>query len=236
MPTRVDDIVADVITELSQVPGVVTQIYASDRIRQFVQDAWQLEIEEIWWPEYMVWLSVPLDGTTGMLAGDLIGPISAIESFSDIAMVMPIDSNKRLRILPPSANPFTIVSSSGRAMYMAPDTTVPNRPFKVYPPTATGNVAVWARQHNALPFSGSDLVYLDRLLLTYDAAWMYSVDDGTVPQQVAKYQQLAVKRRKQMIAGAAQQKIELDPRFAFDDPLMAGIDTSSFVLDQDPLA
>jgi hypothetical protein len=47
----------------------------------------------------------------------------------------------------------------------------------------------------------------------YDAAWMYCVDDGTVPAQVNKFQMLAGNRRKQLKAGFAQQPLELDPRF-----------------------
>ena len=46
----VGDVVNDVITELSQVPGIATQLYASGRIRQHVQDAIQLEVNEMWWP------------------------------------------------------------------------------------------------------------------------------------------------------------------------------------------
>jgi hypothetical protein len=234
MATRVDDIVQDVITELSQVPGVATQLYASDRIRQFVQSAWLLEIEEMWWPDYMMWFNIPIDGVTGMLTQDLVGPISSISDFGDIAMVMPSDSNKRLRILPPGMNPFTFVSSSGRPVYMAPDYSAKNRPFKVYPATATGNVAIWARQRNAVPFSSDDLVYLDRLLLMYDAAWMYSIDDGTVPAQATKYQQLAVKRRKQMMEAFAQQPLALDPRFP-DASIMDGIDNTTFTVGVHPI-
>jgi hypothetical protein len=215
MPTKVDDIVNDVITELSQVPGVITQMYSSGMIRQFVQDAWLLEIDEMWWPEYMMWFNVPLDGTTGSLTQTLTGPISTIADFSDVAMVFAADSNKRLRTLPPSMNPYTIDAGGvgGRPLYVSADATVVGRPFRVWPATATGNVAVWARQRNVLPFSGTDLVYLDRLLLMLDACWMYTVNDGSVPQQVQKFQQLAAKRRVQVLAGNAQQPLQLDPRF-----------------------
>ena len=46
----VQDVVKAAITELSQVPGLATQIYATPRLQQFVQDAFQLELEEMWWP------------------------------------------------------------------------------------------------------------------------------------------------------------------------------------------
>jgi hypothetical protein len=211
MSTRVDDIVADVITELSQVPGVATQLYSSDRIRQYVQDSWLLEIEAIWWPQYMMWFNVALDGVTGIPTTDLTGPISSIDDYGDIQLVFPIGSNKRLRELPPGMNPYLM--SGGATRYVSADATVPHRPLRVWPQSATGNIAIRARQNEAIPFTSTSTVLLDRLLLTYDAAWMYTVDDGTVPQQVMKYQQLATKRRQQMIASANQQPLELDPRF-----------------------
>jgi hypothetical protein len=95
---------------------------------------------------------------------------------------------------------------------------------------------VWARQHNTLPLSDNDQIYIDDLLLRYDACWMYCIDDGTVPAQVNKYQMLATKRRQQLKASLMQQPLELDPRFpsgaiVYDEPSQ-----DWFTLDQDPLA
>ena len=229
--TSIGDIVADVITEISQVPGVATQIYASDRIRQFLQNAWQLEITEMWWPAYMHVQTVALDGTTGALAADLKGPISFIDDYDDIQSVFPEGSNRKLRELNQSINP-TALTSGATTWYVQPDYTYAHRPFKVYPPDSTGNVVVVARQRHGLPFTNETLVYIDRLLLMYDACWMYTVDDGTVPAQVNKFQMLAGNRRKQLKAGFAQQPLELDPRF----PGVPVLGTTWFTVDADPLA
>jgi hypothetical protein len=56
MPVVVSNIVSSVINLLSQVPGIATQIYASNRIQQHVQDAFLLELEEMWWPDYMCFI------------------------------------------------------------------------------------------------------------------------------------------------------------------------------------
>jgi hypothetical protein len=84
----------------------------------------------------------------------------------------------------------------------------------------------------------TDKVYLDPLLLLFDACWMYSVDDGTVPAQVNKYQVLAANRRKKMIAQYSQHPIALDGRYNWQDMVATdgGWDGDFFVLDQDPLA
>jgi len=101
MPTLVSNIVNAVINELSQVPGIATQIYSAGRIQQHVQDALLLELEEMWWPDYMTYIGpIPLDGTTGSLTQDLVGPLATITEYRDIAAVYPENSNRKLRELP----------------------------------------------------------------------------------------------------------------------------------------
>jgi hypothetical protein len=220
MVCLISDVVSDVITEISQVPGIATQVYASPRIRQYVQDAVLLEIEELWYPDYMEYFTVQPNGTTGQLSADMVGPISPITQFGDLAYVWPPNSNKPLNKLPPRMNPNMIVvnsaSTGGGRLYISPDYSFPNRPFRVWPKTASDALTVWARQRPKLPVADSDKVYVDRLLLTYDAAWMYVTDDGTVPGQVDKFNKLAIKRRSQVHAGFATGSLPLDARQAQD--------------------
>ena len=90
-------------------------------------------------------------------------------------------------------------------------------------------------QRPRMPFDTTDTVYIDGLLLQYDACWMYAVDDGTIPAQVNKFQVLAQKRRTMMKAAFSVHPLQLDPRYGVDD-MLHGIDNTSFVLDTDPLA
>jgi hypothetical protein len=71
-------------------------------------------------------------------------------------------------------------------------------------------------QEPKLPITDPDKVYVDRLLLTYDAAWMYVTDDGTVPAQVAKFEMLAKKRRQQVQSNFNNQPLPLDARVIAD--------------------
>ena len=218
----VSDIVSNVITEISQVPGVATQVYSADRIRLFVENAYQMELQEMWWPNYMYYQSVGVDGVTGSITSDLKGPLSFIDDYGDIAVIYGPGTNRKLRELNQSINP-TLMTTGLDTWYVVPDYSVQHRPFKVYPITSTGPVLVWARQRNTLPLALTDDLKLDPLLLRYYACWMYAVDDGTVPAQVNKYQLLATKRRQQLKASLAQQPLELDPRFpsgaiVYDEP------------------
>src|SRR6185436_19648934 len=98
MPTLVSDIVNAVITELSQVPGIATQIYSAGRIQQHVQNALKLEMEELWWPDYMTYIGpIPLDTGTGKLTQDLVGPLATITEYRDIAAVFPNSTSRKLR-------------------------------------------------------------------------------------------------------------------------------------------
>lgn len=236
MPAIVQDIVNAVINELSQVPGVATQIYASGRILQHVQDALLLEIEEMWWPDYMTYIGpIGLDGVGGYLTADLVGPLGTITEYHDIAAVFRDGSNRKLREFPQSMNPL-LIKNGLSTFYMIPDYTSPARPFKVFPPDSSISVVVWARQRPKLPLGLQDKVYIDQLLLQYDACWMYSVDDGTVPAQVNKFQVLAQNRRTKIKAAFSTQPLELDPRFPSGTGIIQQTDDTFFVLDGDSLA
>lgn len=229
LPT-VGDVVSDVITELSQVPGIATQLYASGRIRQHVQDAIQLEINEMWWPFLMWYQKVPLDGVNGLLTQDLKGPISFIDDYADIQAVWPDGSNRKISELPQSVNPFNLTSTASTPVFLSADATIPHRPIRFWPQNTQGSVVILARQVPDIPVTDNSPFYLDRLLITYDACWMYCVDDGTVPQQVQKFQILAVKRRKQMLSGFSQHPVLLDPRFPADPALIDDIAPGSFTI------
>ena len=230
----VQDVVKAAITELSQVPGLATQIYATPRLQQFVQNAFLLEVEEMWWPMLMWYQNVAIDPATGLLAADIAGPVSGVDEYGDVAAVYRDGTNDKINELPQSINPFALMGSGG-VRFISADSTIDHRPFRVWPSGVSGNVAVWARQRPSMPMALTDKVYLDPLLLLFDACWMYTVDDGTVPAQVNKYQVLAANRRKKMLARYSQHPVALDTRYNWQDMLDQS-DSSFFVLDQDPLA
>jgi hypothetical protein len=233
MPAVVGDIVNAVINLLSQVPGFVTQTYASGRILQHVQDALLLELEEMWWPDYMAWIG-PIPIENGIPTIDLVGPLATITEWRDVAAVFPTDSNKKLSELPTNINPSLLTSGKPRFVY--PSYVTPNRPFAVLPPTSDTSVYAWCRQRPPLPLKTTDRVYIDNVLLQFDACWMYAVDDGTIPAQVNKFQVLAQNRRRMVKAGFAQHPLELDPRTSGDAAMEGVEDTTWFWLDKDPLA
>jgi hypothetical protein len=217
MPATVQVLVDAAINELSQVPGSSTQIYATSRILQYVQDAFDFCFQATWWAAYTSYWRGTLDGTTGRLTADIapLTPTSGvpISTHTNIGSCFADGSNKIIRLLPPRSNPFMFDQSSpGYPLYMVPDYTYPYRPVQFYPTNATGDVIMEVRQEPEHPFSLLDTLYLDQLMLMLGACYMYAADDGTNPGQINKFQSMFMKRLNDMVGAENQTPIQLDPR------------------------
>lgn len=234
IPATVDSVVRAAITELSQVPGLATQIYSTPRLQQYVQNAVLMELEEKWWINLMAYLyDVPIDPLTAKPAHDLVHPLGGfIDEYTDIAAVWPSGSNKKLLALPRRLNPQTLLGQTSK-FYVGPNATL-HRPLTVWPPH-DHTVTIYARYRPPLPMMAVDKIWLDRVLILYDVCWMYAVDDGTIPAQVNKFQVLAANRRKRMKAAEEVHGVPLNGGDDYDPPV-GGHDDSFFVLDTDPLA
>jgi hypothetical protein len=100
------EITQDTISNLSQAGGVGTQRYAQPRIELLVNQCFSMLYNRQWWPQFMRWYNLPLDGSSGVVVGD----ISAITRFADIRAVFPSGSSRPLPVLPLNLNPFDIPS------------------------------------------------------------------------------------------------------------------------------
>ena len=216
MPTLVSAIVDRAIVQLSQVPGVSTQVYAADRLLQYVEDAFDLVFEEHWWSAYQSYISADLDGTTGHLTSDLLPttpvsiPETYITDYKNIGTAWLSDSNRPIPELSPGQNPLLL--SGGRPLYRMADYTFARRPIIIYPIDATGTITMSVRQEPTHPFALTDTVYLDAMMLAYGAAFLFAADDGTNPGQVSKFQALFKQRTDRMIAADNTGALRLDSR------------------------
>lgn len=184
-----DDIVQDVVTLLSQVPGTSVQTYSEDRIGLFVQKAFDALFSKAWWKRYMAWYESALDGTFGSPTAD----ISAIKDYEDIRAVYKEDSDKPLPTLPDTdCNPFNL-DDAQEARFIEENYEVTDKVFRVLPKKSTTNIKIWARKQPDA-FIGTDTIYIDSVLLTDMAAYMYLEDDGTNPGATEKYKNSAEDR------------------------------------------
>lgn len=236
---NMQNLVSRVITEVAQVPGVAVQQYSSERIRQHIQSAIFMELPEMWWPGYMIDQFVALDGVTGTIVEPLQNERGACADWEDVMDVWPEDREQPIPRLNPRSNPRRY-TTGGNMRFIIPNYTQAAadefRPFRVLPQDSVGNVRVRARFRPITPMSMTDKIYMDHLLLVYDACWMYCVDDGTVPGQVAKFEMLAQKRREQCRIMINDMPILLDPGAQWESMLDDTVENSFFTLDVHPLA
>ena len=95
---------------------------------------------------------IQLDGTTGSLTQDLVGPLGSITEYHDIAAVYRDGSNRKLRELPQSINPLTQMNGLS-TLYIAPDYTTPASTVQGVSSKQLRHVSVvvWARQRPRTP-------------------------------------------------------------------------------------
>lgn len=220
MPVTVQQIVDATIIELSQVPGSSTQIYGTPRILQYVQDSFDFCFQQNWWVAYTSYWNGTLDGVTGLLTADIVpttpnnSGLVPISSHTNVHNCFVGGTNKIIRALPPRMNPLLLSGSiGGIPTYRIGDYTIPNRPIKFYPPTASGDVVMEVRQEPLHPFGLNDKIYIDQLMLVLGACYMYAADDGTNPGQINKFQSMFMKRLTDMIGAENDEApLQLDPR------------------------
>lgn len=207
----VSDLITEIQTELSQVTGTVTNLYGTPRILQHIQDAYLALIADFGDRVLSEYHDVTLDGTTGVIDADMTTTLDnhEINRFEDIIHVWLEGRNDPLPIVPPRMNVRNI--TSGGARFIDANDTA-NRPFKVYPITSDDNLVVLARAYPELPLTEDSYIYIDRLLVTYYAAYLYAQDDAASPGQVDKFERLYNDRLRQLTNESNNQPIQLDPR------------------------
>jgi hypothetical protein len=56
---------------LSMVAGTGVQTYAEDRIAEMIQHKFDVLFDEVFWPQFLSWAKLTLDGTLGLVTTDL---------------------------------------------------------------------------------------------------------------------------------------------------------------------
>ena len=197
-------LITDVTNRLSMVPGVGAQLYADDRIALMLQHKFNVLFDEVFWHQFMVWETMTLDGTLGVVTTDLT---DKIKRFEDIRAIFPDNSNSALPILATTINPFELAGTSPINYDGLNDAT---KVFQIWPKASTGNLIVHYRVKPDDFVSENEVKFDDEALIlgsTYD----YLEDDGTNPGATQKFQALFESRLRQLKNLRSQAPISLDP-------------------------
>lgn len=200
----VSSIIRSVISELSQVPGTGVQLYAEGRILNYIQAAFDLVFEKVWWEDYMEWNLFTLDGVNGL---PTTNP-TTVTRFTDIRTVFWGTTTYRMRRVPEDLNPYSLSGNTGR--YVEP-TQTSGKIFQVWPLTAAGTVRVHSRARPT-DFVVTDDIKLDRLMIVYGAAWMAAQSDGSNPGEIDRLGRAFNKRFEDVRASRSEIPSDLDYR------------------------
>mgnify|MGYP003145894840 CR=1 FL=1 len=201
------DRVAD---RLSMVAGTGVQTYAEDRIAEMIQHKFDVLFDEIWWPQFLTWETMTLDGTLGVVTIDLT---EKIKRFEDVRVIYPDNSDTSLtKLSSMTTNPLNLAGTTP-IHYEALGPTFTNkttRVFNVWPKASTGDIDV---QYRTKPdtFASTDVIDFDDQALILGSVFDYLEDDGTNPNATQKFQLLFEARVKQLISNDNHGPISLDP-------------------------
>lgn len=204
--TTLSEMIVDVENALSQVSGTSVQVYAEDRISLYIQRAFNLVWDEVWWDDYMQWFERSLDGSQGIVTQN----INDIKRWEDIRAVFAENKERPLRGLPSTLNPFNLSGSTPRFISRHGDD---NKMVQFWPKGADGKVYIHARVKPD-DFAPNDDIRIDHDLILYGATWLYAEDDGTNPGAIDKNKMLFEQRLQQLKRERNNQPIELDERSA----------------------
>ena len=208
--STLSQLIVRVADRLSMVAGTGVQTYAEDRIAEMIQHKFDVLFDEAFWPQFLSWDKITLDGTLGLVTTDLT---EVIKRFEDIRVIFPENSNTPLTIISGlTTNPYEL-SGSTPVHYEAlgPTSTYKTtRVFSIWPKASTGDIIL---QYRTKPdtFVSTDEIDFDDQALILGAVFDYLEDDGTNTNATQKFQLLFEARVKQLKNTYNSTPISLDP-------------------------
>lgn len=203
--------VQEIVTRLTrlsgQVPGVGIQTYGADIFVDMINVAVSTVCRKYWWPHLMDWMTVQLDGSTGVPTTDLTG----VRDHTDIKAIYYDNYPKPLAYTTDSVNP-TRYSGTVPLGYEALPISHPQyatRLIRIIPVESTGSLKLRVRLMPAT-LGVNDTVPMDADLIVFGVLWSYFEDEGDNPQQAGKYKNLFDSKFTELIAATATHRIPLD--------------------------
>src|SRR6478735_4074980 len=126
------------LDRISLATGSDTQTYSELPIKQMIQHKFDALFDEHWWPQFRFEGQFTLDGSTGVITADIS---SDIRRYDDIRYVWHDKDSRPLPRAPGLVNPTSL-----KRKCIAP-VGLPDKLFKVYPATTTGDVYLVGRSH-----------------------------------------------------------------------------------------
>jgi len=198
-PTQ-SECIQEIIKQMSMVPGTSVQVYAEDIIASYFQSAFDEIFDSYFWPEYTSWQTFTLDGTIGIPNANIDTYVKRIQ---DIGTMFIGGTRTPIHRMPSQENPSLVTGTSPK--FYDAYTATRERVFRVYPAASTGTLDCRVRTKPA-DFISTSVIYLDKWLPIFRAAWLYAEQDAANPGLTAVFQNRFEERMLQVkssIASAA---------------------------------
>lgn len=216
MSATVQEIVNEVQEVVGEVPGPGTQAYGEDGIRNNVIRMFNMFFKKAYWPQFLTWDRLALDGTNGIVT---IDAFLNVRDFEDFLSVNPDGKDASLPRLPFRTNPYVFNSGTSVRYWTSLKTTHANylgRRLLFYPLTSTGFVNVQSRVYPvvapAFTWGDDDVMDLDKDMLVAAGAYL-SLSGDDLNAAAANVQKEMMESRYKIIRGnIADMPIATGPR------------------------
>lgn len=214
MSTTVRRVMDDALNVLGEVPGAGVSTYSEDRMRADCVRTFNLMFKKYFWPQYMEWFRLQLDGSLGIVPSNSFTHVRDIE---DIYAVYRDGEKTPLPTLPKVINPYSLGTGNSPIYWgfqPVTSSTYANRLLQMWPKTSTGFINVLARVYprtNETPtWADADVMDLDHDMLVCGTAWHTLASDDINPGAQDAQRNMMEMRYKDIIASFANQPIPLN--------------------------
>lgn len=182
MSATIRQVVDDALEFIGEVSGVGVQQYSEDRMFRDTIRGFDMLFKKRPWEQYRRWVTITLDGTTGVAT---TGPFEQVLDFEDFLSVRHGGMDTEIPILPQRINPNTLTTSNAKIQFWTSlhvtHLDYVAKKLQFYPVQSTGTVDVLAKYYPltppALEWDWEDIMYLDRSMLVYATAFMTLMGD-----------------------------------------------------------
>lgn len=180
MSATIREIVDDALTVIGEIAGPGVEVYSEDRMFADAIRAFDLLFKKTYWPQFVQWDRLQLDGVLGIVNSDAFLNVRDFEDFYSVHIDGQVTP---LPVLPKTINPYTITGTGLRywTSLASTDENFDRRRLQFWPKSATGYVNVCSRVYpiaNDEEWDWNDIMYLDKNMLVAGVAYMtFSGDD-----------------------------------------------------------
>lgn len=180
------EVLVDVIPALGQVDGSAVQVYTEPLALRGVNVVFDMLYGKRRWEHIWAWNTFTLNGVTGLFTSSIP---SGTRTPAEIGEVRQLPSERSITI--PRGIEHLRATGSTPLYYTFlqwndPDAT--DHVIRIWPPTATGQVAVYMGARPQPFIAEDDVVPMYKSLITAGVAWYLLADDGMNPDSAAKAQ------------------------------------------------